>query len=202
MNRTAPTLSAVLFAALVGCSPFGPSDGVHRSLEVQHYLEECMGPWHQLCLLIRDPATGELLRHFGDIEGFSYEWGYTYRIEVTETRLRNPPADGPSIRTVLDRVVSRERVATGTEFQIYITSDPLWMKEVSPDVYRFYDSGQFRCPPTAACDELRTRIAEGARIEYRFRHPADAATPLTLVQWRTCSNQLAGSRSCHIEAGQ
>jgi hypothetical protein len=202
MKRTAPVLTAVLLCTLAACNPFGPSDDSRRTLEVEHYLEECMGPWHQLCLLVREPGTTEPLRHYGGIEGFSFEWGYDYRIEVTDFRIRNPPADGSSTRTVLNRVVSRERVPAGTDFQIYITSDPLWMKEVSPDVYRFYDSAEFHCPPTAGCGELRTRIAEGARIEFRFRHPATDAAPLTLVQWRTCSAQLAGSRACHIEAGQ
>jgi hypothetical protein len=202
MNRTVPVIAAVLLASLLGCNPFGPGDGARRALEVEHYLEECMGPWHQLCLLVREPGTTELLRHYGGIEGFTFEWGYSYRIAVTETRIRNPPVDGSSIRTVLDRVVSRERVPAGTEFQIYITSDPLWIEEISPDLFRFYDSAEFRCSPASACDELRTRIAEGARIEYRFRHPEETSAPLDLVQWRTCSAQLAGSRSCHLEAGQ
>lgn len=197
MNRTAAVLAALLLAHLVGCNPFGPDETARRSLEVEHYLEECMGPWHQLCLLVREPGTGELLRHYGGIEGFDFRWGSTYRIDVTDIRVRNPPLDGSSIRTVLDRVVSRERVPAGTEFQIYVTSDPLWMVEVSPDVYRFYDSAEFRCPPAAGCDALRTRIAEGARIEYRFRQPEEASAPFTLVQWRTCSSQLAGSRWCN-----
>jgi hypothetical protein len=197
MIRIAPLSATALLALLVGCNPFGPVDEIRRTLAVEHHLEECMGPWHQLCILVREPGTGELLRHYGGIEGFAYEWGYNYRIDVTDLRVHNPPADGSSIRTILNRVESRERVAGGTEFQIYLTSDPLWTQEVAPDRYRYYDSAEFVCPPGAGCEELRTRIAEGARIEYRFRHPQDASAPLTLVQWRTCSTQLAGSRSCH-----
>jgi hypothetical protein len=197
MLRIASMLAAVLLVTLAGCNPFGPGDWARRSLEVEHYLEECMGPWHQLCLLVRQPGTGELHRHYGGIEGFEFEWGYTYRIDVTDRRIRNPPADGSSIRTIIHRVVSRERVQAGTEFEIFITSDPLWLVEISPDIYRFYDSAEFRCPPSAGCAELRARIAEGARIEYRLRHPAVVSAPLSLVQWRTCSAQLAGSRSCN-----
>jgi hypothetical protein len=155
-----------------------------------------MGPWYQLCLLVKAPDEPELTRHYGEIAGFGFEWGSTYEIEVREHRIANPPADGSSTRTVLHKIVSRQRVPPGTEFDIFLTSGEGRVVEIAPDHYRFYMAAEFTCPAGARCAELRSQIATGARIRYRFRHATSGELPLTLVQWEACDRALAGSRLC------
>jgi hypothetical protein len=43
----------------------------------------------------------------GEIEGFTYEVGYEYRLKVLKTHLANPPADGSDIRYKLIEVISK-----------------------------------------------------------------------------------------------
>lgn len=45
------------------------------------------------------------------IEGFDFEEGFRYRIEVERREVADPPADGSSLSYRLLRVLSRERAA-------------------------------------------------------------------------------------------
>jgi hypothetical protein len=195
-----PRLHLPLAALLLGaaaCNPLEPRGPTERTLVVQHHREECVGEGYHLCLLIREPRQAEFLRHYGGIEGFEHQWGYVYEIEVEDHRVANPPADGSSIRTVLRRIVARERVPQGTEFETFLTAGHGRVVEVAPDRYRVYFSAaEFVCPPGTGCAELRTHVAAGARIRYRFRQPAAAADPLTVVEWQACRGGAPGSRIC------
>lgn len=196
MARLYVSLAAALLATVSACSAFEPDPPVQRMLLVQHHTAECMGPWHQLCLLVKAPTEPEFLRHYGGIHGFEYRWGHVYEIEVEDHRIANPPQDGSSVRTVLRRVVSRQQVPPETEFDMFLTGGEGRIVEVAPDRYRFYEAAEFTCPAGAACADLRSQIAAGARIRYRFQHSATSEVPLTVVQWEICDAALVGSASC------
>lgn len=68
---------------------------------------DCMGVVPQKCMLIKkgDAQNWELF--YGNIEGFSYEPGYEYILDVKEEKVDNPPADGSSIKYVLVKEVSK-----------------------------------------------------------------------------------------------
>ena len=58
------------------------------------------------------PVTSEALGEnwnlfYSQIEGFSYEPGYEYVLQVRKEKIDNPPADGSSIRYRLVKVVSK-----------------------------------------------------------------------------------------------
>jgi len=64
---------------------------------------DCIGEGPRKCLII----NGE--RSYNSINGFEYEEGYSYILEVNITRVENPPADGSSLRYDLIKVISKER---------------------------------------------------------------------------------------------
>jgi hypothetical protein len=199
MSRIPASLAALLLAVTAGCNALEPTPLIQptqRTLLVQPHLVECTGEGFHLCLLVRTAEQPEFLRHYGGIEGFTYEWGHHYEIEFVDHPVANPPADGSSIRTVLRRINSRQRVEPGTEFEIFLTAGDFRVREIAPDHYRFYETAEFACPEGAACAGLRTHISAGARIRYRFRHPAAASQPLTVVEWEACERTLAGSNRC------
>lgn len=195
MTRSLILVAATLLALSSACALLEP-DVVRRRLFVDHHLEECMGMGPQLCLLLKEPGDPEFSRHYGGIEGFVYEWGYVYEIVVEEHRVPNPPADGSSIRTVARRVVSKERVAPGTEFDIFLTGGAYQLHEVASDRYGIYHSAELRCAGDAKCPELRSAVESGARIEFRLQHPEAANLPLRVVRWEVCERSLTGSNSC------
>jgi hypothetical protein len=57
------------------------------------------------------------------LDGFDFEWGYTYQIKLKETHLKNPPADGSSISYELIEVISKTKVPESYQFNLLITRD-------------------------------------------------------------------------------
>jgi hypothetical protein len=194
MPRPTVLAAAALLGSLVACNPFAP--GATRTIIVDHHPVECSGPWEQLCLLIEATGDPGFSRHYGGIEGFHYEWGYVYRLTVVDRRVRNPPADGSSTRTILQRVISKERVPAGTAFDIILTTEGFGLEPVASDRYRVYGEAEFVCPPGAACDELRANVDAGARMRFRLEHPAAPADPLVLREWEVCTGGSPGSVEC------
>src|SRR5678815_4086249 len=158
-------LVASLLGAVAACDLIGLTGPTRRTFLVQDHPEECQGVALGLCILAQDVSDQRYHLMYDGIEDFDYEWGFVYTIEVTEHRVRNPPADGSSIRTVLRRVVSKQRVASGTQFDMVLTSGDERIVEVAPDRYRLYWSVEFTCPSDASCTELRAQV--GARAHLR-----------------------------------
>lgn len=73
----------------------------------------CIGVGEQTCYRIQENNIindNDWLLFYDEIEGFDeqYETGYTYKISVTQIKLKNPPADGSSIQYILNKVLSKE----------------------------------------------------------------------------------------------
>lgn len=186
----------VLLAAWVtlaqGCTSPDP-EGSGINLVVEHHRQECQGMVQQLCLLVRFPDQADFSIFHHQIEGFSPEWGRSYEIEVRELPVANPPADAPSIRTVLHRVVREDPVTPGTEFELVVTSGAHRLVEFAPGNYRIYDQANFSCTDGASCAELNAATDAGDRIEYRFRYASFAPLEFELVEWRSCATDSPGS---------
>ncbi|HKT62784.1 MAG TPA: DUF4377 domain-containing protein [Burkholderia sp.] len=70
----------------------------------------CTGVAQMDCLQVRSSPAEPWRLWYAGIEGFAYQPGYRYVLEVDEYRVAQPPADGSSIRWVLKRVVERRQV--------------------------------------------------------------------------------------------
>ena len=183
-----------LALAPLGCGLFG-GGGEVRTYEVNHYRLECSGVAVSLCLLVRESEAEDFTFMYETPRGFEYEWGYLYEIEVVERERSEVVMDVSSITRTLRRVISKERVAAGTAFDLIISAADSRVTPLSANVYRFYNAADFECTDTD-CEDLATAIAGGARILYSFEHPAEASDPLRLVEWTLCDANLAGSQTC------
>jgi len=94
-----------------------------RVLLVEHHAAVCVGVGLQLCLLVRQPTESHFSYHHGGIEGFDYQWGFRYQIEVEEHQVSELAADASSIRTVLRRVATKEPVDPATQFFLVLTRE-------------------------------------------------------------------------------
>ncbi|KWZ29981.1 DUF4377 domain-containing protein [Burkholderia anthina] len=70
----------------------------------------CTGVAPMECLQVRGSPGEPWSLWYAGIEGFAYQPGYLYTLEVDEYRVARPPADASSIRWVLKRVVERRQV--------------------------------------------------------------------------------------------
>lgn len=81
-----------------------------RTIEVDSRLVECTGVGRMQCMRVRDAADQPWRPFYGQIEGFTFEPGYRYRLKVEEVPVANPPADASSIRTVLREQIRKVAV--------------------------------------------------------------------------------------------
>lgn len=186
--------TAVLLAAIPACGLL--DGGTERTLVVLDHQQECVGVAIQLCLLVHDAGATTVERMYSTPRGFDYAWGFTYEIRIEEHEVSNPPADGSSIRRELEQVLSMEQVAPGTEFTIFLTAAEGRVQETAPGLFRFYDTRDFACGPDTDCAALSAAVAAGARIQFRFAHPADPGAPLGVLTWGVCDPRLIGSVMC------
>lgn len=104
MKRSIYVLLSILFL-MTGCN----QNENRVRFTVASQTRDCSGVGRQQCMLIkRDQATD--WEYFYDrIEGFDYEEGYEYVLDVQEQKIENPPADASSIRYKLVREISKTR---------------------------------------------------------------------------------------------
>lgn len=70
---------------------------------------DCMGAFPQTCLLVKIGDNTEWQFFYSHIEGFDYEEGYEYVLNVRMEARENTPADASSIRYILVKEVSKTR---------------------------------------------------------------------------------------------
>ncbi len=73
------------------------------------HLVDCEGIAPQKCMLYKENIANDWTYFYDNIEGFDYEEGYTYELEVVVNQIENPPADGSSLHYTLVRIVSKEK---------------------------------------------------------------------------------------------
>ncbi|WP_109098834.1 DUF4377 domain-containing protein [Aquimarina sp. AU58] len=76
---------------------------------IANTLVDCVGVGPQKCMLYKENPTDKWTYFYDTIEGFKYEDGYNYQIEVAITKIENPPADGSSLHYTLVKIISKEK---------------------------------------------------------------------------------------------
>ncbi|MGL5336918.1 MAG: DUF4377 domain-containing protein [Enterovibrio sp.] len=84
-------------------------------LLVNDQLVTCVGIAQMQCMQVREVATEPWQYFYQEIEGFTFEPGFSYQIEVSKTKVENPPADGSSLRYKLVRVIDKQKTAEAKE---------------------------------------------------------------------------------------
>lgn len=92
--------------ALGACSTFG-ADGAVETLYVDSATAECVGVAVQQCLLVKRSPEAAWELFYEPIDGFDYEPGFTYVLEVEVETVDDPPADGSSLAYRLLRVLAK-----------------------------------------------------------------------------------------------
>ena len=82
-----------------------PPEGRELILNVAGQRAPCTGVAPMLCLQVRTQPGAAWELHHGEIEGFKWQGGTEYVIRVRELPVANPPADGSSLRWVLEEVL-------------------------------------------------------------------------------------------------
>lgn len=95
----------LLMAAGIMFSCTSPKNIVKYTVASQ--TADCTGVAPQKCLLVKKGDASEWEFFYSPIEGFNYEEGYEYVLEVREDPVENVPADASSIKYTLVKEVSK-----------------------------------------------------------------------------------------------
>lgn len=104
----------MFFVILSACSPrIDSADVVH--MRVNSTTVNCIGEMEGTCLLVQEgnmigTENWEYFYYVDSIEGFSYEHGFIYNLRVRKTEIKNPMADGSSVRYELVKIISKEAI--------------------------------------------------------------------------------------------
>lgn len=109
------TTAVTLLFALAACQPVRDtrtsSEPVEKTLYVGAELVDCVGVGPMQCMLVKENPDDEYQFFYSEIEGFTFEPGYTYELRVLVEPVANAPADASSLKYTLIEVVSQEPVA-------------------------------------------------------------------------------------------
>ncbi len=173
-SRLPMILTAFAIAlAVVGLVLAGPADAaVEKTIYVAPYQQECSDG--TLCLLASATRGGAPEPLSGQIEGFNYEWGFTYELRIEERTVEAAPP------YALIQIVDKTPVAAGTVFEIALTGTSI--SDEGDGLYEFYGQ-HFACPNPDVHDILADLIGTDEKIPFKLRFPDRDARPLALVSF-------------------
>ena len=95
--------------AVAACAPLqAPAPQAEElTLYVGPELVDCVGVAPMQCMQVKQAADDEWQLFYDQIDGFTYEPGYTYELRVQRIAVPNPPADASAFRYELIEEVSR-----------------------------------------------------------------------------------------------
>jgi heat shock protein HslJ len=107
-------------------------------------LVDCVGVAPQQCMQVKTNPDGEYTLFYDQIDGFDFQEGYEYEIQVLVEPVANPPADASALKYTLVEVVSQtpvtaEEVEEAEEGVMPVTEDltlegPTWLLESYLDI--------------------------------------------------------------------
>ncbi len=80
-----------------------------KHIYVADHLVDCEGVAPQKCMLVKDKIVDDWTTFYDQIEGFDYEEGYEYLLNVKIKTIKNPPADGSSLKYTLVEVFEKKK---------------------------------------------------------------------------------------------
>ncbi|HGN1704991.1 TPA: DUF4377 domain-containing protein [Providencia rettgeri] len=102
-------LGSIVLTLLVGCQTVKPADtGNTRTFYVDSSLADCVGVAPMKCMKVKENPNDDWQLFYNSIQGFDYQPGFTYTLQVKQFDVPNPPADASSIRYELVKIVEKK----------------------------------------------------------------------------------------------
>lgn len=97
-------------------------DSIEKEIiKINHFKTVAYGPFAGLFMNTQggeDLGTDKWSIFYNSIENFEYEFGYVYTLSVVKTKIEAPPQDGSDLKYKLEELISKEKIAANTEFEI------------------------------------------------------------------------------------
>lgn len=104
------TLLICSILLLTACQKDNTKPMTTKHIEVAPYLVDCTGVAPIKCMKIKEQGQAEWEFFYGSIDGFTFEPGYNYQLEVNVTKKSEPiPADASSLQWTLVKVINKQK---------------------------------------------------------------------------------------------
>ncbi len=170
-----------------GDEPPMKKEGNEITLWVSHYRVPCVGEGDaSLCYLAQEGTTvnEDNWEYFYDaIQGFdNYELGSIYQLKIRKTERKSVPEDAGSFDYSLMEIVSKEKVAKTTTFDIALKMDPnmlpFIMKKSGGEEFYLFDEIKVELGNPTLKAKLEQAIKGGSTFAGTFTH---SDSPNTIV---------------------
>ncbi len=102
------------------------------------------------------------------IQGFNFEWGYSYKLKIKAHTLKNPPQDGSSVDYILLKTIEKTKVPATYEFKMLLDMkrypdlvDTFTnFKTINDSTYNYFDKIDIEIPSTIKA-EFKKTMAQG-----------------------------------------
>lgn len=102
-------LASSIIMLLVGCQTVKPADIDNtKTFYVDSSLADCVGVAPMKCMKVKENPNDDWQLFYNSIQGFEYQPGFTYTLQVKQFDVPNPPADAPSIRYELVEIIEKK----------------------------------------------------------------------------------------------
>ena len=168
-------LVGVCFFSALAC--IRPKESERKELiilTINHYRVPCVGASTQLCYLSREAAQPAWEFLFEGIDGFRYQWGKIYELEVEKTRRKDVKADQSEIAYKLVRIISSKHAPLDASFSLILKdADMLSVRKADNGEFSLLGQYPVSCNSTTLCEELESKLQTASNIAGLFRHSSD-----------------------------
>lgn len=84
----------------------------NKIIYVADSMVACEGAAEQNCLQIKENKEDDWTLFYDTIEGFEYKEGFLHKIEVSISKIKNPPSDGSKLKYKLNNIIYQEPIST------------------------------------------------------------------------------------------
>lgn len=103
-----PPASSAPSASSASSGPAPALPAGSKTLFVRERRADCEGEGPRKCLMVREQPSAPWTLFYSSIDGFTYEEGSAYELVVSVEPVPGAPADAPSLRYRLVRIVSKK----------------------------------------------------------------------------------------------
>lgn len=177
-------ISSFLFFALCFYNINSFAQSTTFRVKIQPYLAVTNQAFFRTLSLVSEPYS-----EF--VQGFKFEWGYEYELEIRKIKLKNPPMDASNVNYELIRVISKTKAPADYTFTLQLVKfiqldnkayepDELAFQPINDSTYSYFEGIKVVVPDTlkAAFDQTYTN---GLRQKGEFNFANDSTIRLIRV---------------------
>jgi len=157
--------------ALIVLTLFLNSCGTTKTIYIANTYADCEGVQKQKCYQTKENIEDKWSLFYNDIEGFKYKENYTYKVEVTVRKRRNPPADASKLHYKLKKIIYQEKnktVAKAQSFEgVWKVSSLTGIDSLRKSLTFIIDRDAHKIAGKSACNSYKTAfIVDGTKLTF------------------------------------